>query len=112
MYTGGAAVGAFLAPIVATTALGFVGFSAAGPVAGSLAAILHSHIGNVAAGSLFALCQSIAMGGHLPAIGYAAGAAVGGAAAGIVAETHSGHEYGVSRNSDEGKGVSQHVQQR
>lgn len=34
MYTGGAAVGALLAPIVATTALGFIGFSAAGPVAG------------------------------------------------------------------------------
>ncbi|KAK0213884.1 hypothetical protein IW262DRAFT_1407142 [Armillaria fumosa] len=45
--------------------LGLVGFGAAGPVAGSLAALIQSSIGNVATGSLFALLQCIAMGGSL-----------------------------------------------
>ena len=40
-----------------------VGFSSAGPVAGSLAAIWQSALGAVAAGSPFAVLQSAAMGG-------------------------------------------------
>ncbi|KAK0235638.1 hypothetical protein EDD85DRAFT_953448 [Armillaria nabsnona] len=45
--------------------LGLFGFSAAGPVAGTLAALIQGGIGDVAARSLFALTQSIAMGGSL-----------------------------------------------
>ncbi|KAI0728219.1 hypothetical protein C8Q72DRAFT_795360 [Fomitopsis betulina] len=90
LTVGGAAIGALLAPVVAPPLLGIVGFSAAGPVAGqgllntdqgTIAAAIQSSIGNVAAGSAFAVCQSVAMGGALPALGYAAGAAGGAAAA-------------------------------
>ena len=49
---------------------------------GTLAAAIQDTIGNVAAGSVFAVCQSVAMGGALPALGYAAGAATGAAALG------------------------------
>ncbi len=38
-----------------------VGFTSLGPAAGSLAALIQSYIGNVAAGSLFALAQAFAM---------------------------------------------------
>ncbi|KAH9920086.1 uncharacterized protein B0H18DRAFT_617130 [Fomitopsis serialis] len=76
----GAAIGVLLAPVVAPAALGLVGFSAAGPVAGTLAAAIQASIGNVAAGSLFAICQSVGMGGALPALGYAAGAVAGAVA--------------------------------
>ena len=46
----------------------FIGFSSTGPVAGSIAAgwmssIASAGAGGVAAGSSFAICQSIAMGG-------------------------------------------------
>lgn len=53
--------------------LGAIGFSAVGPAAGSVAAGMQSSIGLVPAGSLFAWCQSVAMGG----------AALGGVNAGI-----------------------------
>ena len=43
-----------------------VGFSAVGVVAGSIAAIVQSIIGNVAAGSAFAIAQSIGATGNLP----------------------------------------------
>ena len=43
--------------------LGAIGFSAAGPVLGSVAAGWQASIGSVAAGSLFAFLQSVAMGG-------------------------------------------------
>ncbi|KAL0639019.1 hypothetical protein Q9L58_001900 [Maublancomyces gigas] len=46
-----------------------IGFSAAGPVAGSIAAGLQAAIGNVAAGSLFAILQSLTMTGVFTAIG-------------------------------------------
>jgi hypothetical protein len=49
--------------IVAVPILGAVGFSALGPVAGSAAAGWQASIGAVEAGSLFAICQSAAMGG-------------------------------------------------
>lgn len=42
---------------------GAVGFSALGPVAGSSAAAWQASMGAVEAGSLFAWCQSAAMGG-------------------------------------------------
>lgn len=57
--------------------LGAIGFSAAGPVAGSIAAGWQASIGSVVAGSLFAFLQSAAMGGA--AIGLFTGiGAVGG----------------------------------
>ncbi|KAK0495229.1 hypothetical protein EDD18DRAFT_266995 [Armillaria luteobubalina] len=74
-----AAAGVALTPILAPLALGIVGFGAAGPVAGSLAAAIQSGIGNVAAGSAFAVAQSIGMGGAIPAGVYA----VSGATAGV-----------------------------
>ncbi|KAG9020480.1 hypothetical protein FS837_008196, partial [Tulasnella sp. UAMH 9824] len=60
------AVGAVaVAPALALVVLNVIGFSSAGPVAGSLAAAIHSAFygGAVTSGSLFALCQSAAMGG-------------------------------------------------
>ncbi|PVH91822.1 hypothetical protein DM02DRAFT_468089, partial [Periconia macrospinosa] len=44
-------------------ALGIAGFSALGPTAGTAAAAWQSSIGVVQAGSVFAWCQSAAMGG-------------------------------------------------
>ena len=52
--------GALAAPWI----LGAAGFSAAGPVAGSIAAGWQSSLGVVQAGSLFAWCQSAVMGGY------------------------------------------------
>lgn len=52
------AVSMFAVPV-----LGFVGFKAAGPAAGSAAAAWQASIGLVQANSLFAWCQSAAMGG-------------------------------------------------
>ena len=43
--------------------LGAAGFGALGPVVGSSAAVWQASIGAVEAGSLFAWCQSAAMGG-------------------------------------------------
>ena len=43
-----------------------VGFGAAGVVAGSIASIIQAIIGNVAAGSAFAIAQSIGATGTLP----------------------------------------------
>ena len=54
------AVGVLAAPVVAGAALGAVGFTSAGVAVGSIAAGIQSAVygGSVAAGSLFALCQS------------------------------------------------------
>jgi hypothetical protein len=52
-----------LASIAAVPVLGVVGFGAAGPIAGSTAAAWQSGIGLVKAGSIYAWCQSAAMGG-------------------------------------------------
>ncbi|EER37996.1 predicted protein [Histoplasma capsulatum H143] len=53
--------------------LGLVGFTPIGPAAGTFATIWQSSLGSVEAGTLFATCQSIAMGGVaanvVPAIG-------------------------------------------
>jgi hypothetical protein len=45
-----------------SAAMSLVGFSSAGPVAGSLAAAWQASIGNVVAGSLFSTVQGAAMG--------------------------------------------------
>ncbi|KAJ3273809.1 hypothetical protein HDV01_003936 [Terramyces sp. JEL0728] len=66
-----------LAPFAIVGALGAAGFGAGGVVAGSVAAGVQSSIGSVAAGSLFATCQSIGAAG-LSAVGITASAAVGG----------------------------------
>lgn len=58
--------------------LGAIGFSASGPVLGSIAAGLQASMGSVAAGSLFAILQSAAMGGA--AMGLFAGIGAFGAA--------------------------------
>lgn len=68
--------------------LGAVGFTAAGPLAGSAAAAWQSSLGIVQGGSIFAWCQSVAMGGAavggllvtgLAGGGIAVGATVAGA---------------------------------
>ncbi|KAG8765469.1 hypothetical protein FRC15_006971, partial [Serendipita sp. 397] len=50
---------AILSAIAAPLTIATVGFSTGGVVAGSAAAGIHAGIGNVAAGSLFALFQSL-----------------------------------------------------
>ena len=97
----GAAIGIVLTPLLASALLGLIGFSAIGPVAGNfphqaevasnslelLGTVIQASIGNVAAGSMFALIQSVAMGGAIPAIvavGAGLGAGVGTAVAGAV----------------------------
>lgn len=75
----GVIVGIVLTPVILPHTLGLLGFGAAGPVAGGLAAVAQSGMGCVAAGSLFALAQSIAMGGPIPAVVYIfPGAVIGG----------------------------------
>ena len=75
------------AAIFAVPILGAAGFSSIGPVAGSAAAGWQASIGVVRAGSLFAFCQSAAMGGAAATAGLASagvsGAAVALAAAGL-----------------------------
>jgi len=85
---GGAAVGAvggaILGPVVAVpAALIAIGFTAPGVAAGSLAAQIHSGIGNVAAKSLFAYAQSAGAAG-LGLGGIVASGLVGGAIGGVV----------------------------
>ncbi|KAK6343506.1 hypothetical protein TWF730_011096 [Orbilia blumenaviensis] len=58
------------APVV----LGYLGFSAAGPVAGSLAAAWQSSIGVVQAGSAFSIIQGSVMTGAASVAGGAVGA--------------------------------------
>jgi len=73
-FIGLASVAGFiLTGVLGPPILGLVGFSAAGPVAGSIAAGIQSTIGNVAAGSLFVGAQAAAMGQGVPAVGYAIG---------------------------------------
>ncbi|KAK0204556.1 hypothetical protein DFS33DRAFT_1382453 [Desarmillaria ectypa] len=71
----GVVAGVALTPVIVPSALGFVGFGSAGPVA---AAAAQSGIGNVAAGSAFAMAQSVAMGGAIPAGVSAASGIIGG----------------------------------
>nr|GAT54527.1 predicted protein [Mycena chlorophos] len=73
------------APLVLVGVIQAIGFGSGGVVAGSIAATLHSAIGNVAAGSLFAICQSIGAGGAALAVAAPAAAVVGGVGGGMVA---------------------------
>ncbi|KAK4113359.1 hypothetical protein N656DRAFT_778128 [Canariomyces notabilis] len=99
---GGLAVVA--APAIATTPmLAAVGFGPSGPIAGSIAAGVQSAIGNVAAGSVFATCQSAAMGGAGAATLASAAQGVGlgvaaaaGAAAAKLAKGTSDEDTGTS----------------
>jgi len=70
------------AALVTVPVLGIIGFSAIGPVAGSVAAGWQASIGAVEAGSLFAFCQSAAMGGAAAAGLTTAG--ISGLATGVV----------------------------
>ena len=47
--------------IVIGVPLYLIGFGAAGPIGGSIAATVQASIGNVAAGSLFSILQGVAM---------------------------------------------------
>jgi hypothetical protein len=76
------------AALITVPILGAVGFSAIGPVAGSAAAGWQAAIGAVEAGSLFAFCQSVTMGGA--AVATLTGAGVGGAAAAAAASALPG----------------------
>ncbi|CAL1709427.1 unnamed protein product [Somion occarium] len=77
--------GTFFTPLLAPAVVSVVGFSPAGPVAGSLAAAAQAGMGNVVAGSSFAIVQSIGMGGAVPIIGQVVGGAIVGSAAYIAA---------------------------
>ncbi len=89
----GAAVGT--GATLANPVLGVAGFSAAGPVAGTLAAGWQSTLGGtVAAGSAFAWCQSAAMGGAAAA---KALTAIGIAGGGISAAATAAGTVGVGR---------------
>ena len=59
--TAGVATGAALIPVA-------LGFGATGIVGGSAAAAIQSGIGNVAAGSLFSICQSLGMTGFFTGV--------------------------------------------
>ncbi|ERF76625.1 hypothetical protein EPUS_04445 [Endocarpon pusillum Z07020] len=81
------------AAAIAPAILGAVGFGALGPVAGSTAAGWQASIGVVEAGSLFAWCQSAAMGEAAVNAIVATGAAGGGVAAlatGVAAAQNQG----------------------
>ncbi len=90
------AVGGFVA-VVATGAI-IMGFGTAGIVGGSIAASIQSGIGNVAAGSLFAIFQSAGASGILASTAIAGGAtaAIGGG----VAIGHSPTSNSSSSKSD------------
>jgi hypothetical protein len=78
-------VTAALVPILLPVILNGAGFTAGGVAAGSWAAGVHASIGNVAAGSLFAMAQSIGAGGALPLSVWLASAGLG-LSAGAIAE--------------------------
>ncbi|KAK4159828.1 hypothetical protein QBC43DRAFT_373515 [Cladorrhinum sp. PSN259] len=86
---GVAAIGAaaVIAPgaLIVGPVLGFFGFSSGGVIAGSIAAGVQGMIGNVAAGSLFAICQSAAAGGAGAAVLTGAAAQAGGVVAAVAA---------------------------
>ncbi|KAH9005247.1 hypothetical protein EDB86DRAFT_2882449 [Lactarius hatsudake] len=64
----GAIVGIVLTPVVVPPILYALGFSATGPVDGTATATMQAGIGYVAAGSFFAMAQSVATGGVIPAV--------------------------------------------
>ncbi|KAL1710066.1 hypothetical protein EV121DRAFT_275951 [Schizophyllum commune] len=77
----GTALSLILAPILGPVILGALGFGPGGVVLGSWAAAMQASIGNVVAGSLFALAQSAGATGLIPIAWCLAGGAVGGAVA-------------------------------
>ncbi|KAM5436560.1 hypothetical protein MferCBS31731_005838 [Microsporum ferrugineum] len=79
-----------LTPVLGPMTLGAFGFTAIGPAAGSLAAMWHASIGNAAAGSVFAWCQSAAMGGGAASLFNAAGAVGAGILGSTAAQAMSG----------------------
>lgn len=87
---------ATLGLVAVPVALGAAGFGAGGVVAGSAAAAIQAGIGNVAAGSLFAVCQSVG------AAGLATSTMVGATAAGTVAGVAGGAVTHVVKGKDEG----------
>jgi hypothetical protein len=114
-----------LTPVLAPAALGIVGFSAVGPVAGeflpqaevesnasellgTVAAGIQAGIGNVAVGSAFAAAQSIAMGGAIPtvisAVSAGLGAGIGARAAGSGGSDAAGGDGGGEKATGEGAG--------
>jgi hypothetical protein len=86
----GTAVMAIAAPVVIPAALGAFGFGAIGPVAGGIAAGWQSSIGIAQTGSLFAWCQSVAMGGTAIAGGLTTGIGLGGGIAAAIASAMKG----------------------
>ncbi|KAG9030318.1 hypothetical protein FS837_003293 [Tulasnella sp. UAMH 9824] len=78
--------GVALAPAAALAGLGLIGFSAAGPVAGSVAAGIQASFygGAVGSGSLFAMAQSAAMGGIAVSATQTVGGALGVVAAALI----------------------------
>ncbi|KAH8085995.1 hypothetical protein BXZ70DRAFT_556654 [Cristinia sonorae] len=90
---GGATIigGCILAPIVAPAALSIIGFGAAGPVAGSIAAGIQAGFGGVVtAGGWFATAQSVAMGGALPVVGHTIAASVSATTAFLATRNNDG----------------------
>ncbi|KAH9893777.1 hypothetical protein F4778DRAFT_748456 [Xylariomycetidae sp. FL2044] len=85
MVAGGTVCAAGLITVAAPAAVvGLAGFGSGGVVGGSLAAAIQGGIGNVAAGSAFAICQSAGAGGAGATVVSMAGgvaSAVGGATA-------------------------------
>lgn len=75
-----------VAPALAVGGLGLLGFSAAGPVAGTVAAGIQSAVygGTVASGSLFATAQAAAMGGIAVSAVQTVGGALGYVAAVLI----------------------------
>jgi hypothetical protein len=82
---GATVVSAALAPVLIPLILNGLGFGAGGVVAGSWAAGVHAYLGNVVAGSLFALAQSAGAGAALPLVGWLASAGLG-LSAGLIAD--------------------------
>jgi len=126
---GAGAVGVVLAPVAAVGIVGALGFSAAGVVAGecpfyqsrfihllnkcianstigSFAAAVQAGGGNIVAGSLFALAQSIGAGGVVPAIFSAISGAIGALLGAIVygygALGGTGGNFTLSQTPDQG----------
>ncbi|KAJ7763305.1 hypothetical protein B0H16DRAFT_1883696 [Mycena metata] len=95
--TGAAVLAAPLAPAILG---GVYGIGAAGPVAGGTFAGIQAG-GAVVAGSSWAVIQSIAMGGALPAVGVLGASAIGGAV-GAAGGAVASHVSGATAGSDSG----------
>jgi hypothetical protein len=83
-----------IASLAVIPILSALGFATAGPVVGSIAAKWQSCIGIVGAGSIFAWCQSAAMGGA--AVSEVIATGLSGASVAVVA-TFAGRLGGIDR---------------